>query len=108
MVKFTLGLLVFLTYSLIRRPNSMHTSQLVGQSVEIKVAGLSSSIFAVILGVEAAGLWIHEGDVGEKIATDHQGRASSGSPKDPAVFVPFATISWLMTAMKESLYQKAR
>ena len=108
MVKFTLGLLVFLTYSLIRRPNSMHTSHLVGQSVEVKVAGLSSPISAVILGVEAAGLWIHKGDVVEKIAADHHGSASSGSPKDPAVFVPFATISWLMTAMKESLYQKAR
>jgi hypothetical protein len=29
-------------------------------------------------------------------------------PTDPAIFVPFATISWLMTAVKESLYQKAR
>jgi hypothetical protein len=29
-------------------------------------------------------------------------------PQDPAVFLPFATISWLITAMKEALYQKAR
>jgi hypothetical protein len=39
----------------------MHTSHLVGQSVEIR--GFSSPISAVILGVEAAGLWIHKGDV---------------------------------------------
>ena len=85
----------------------MHTSHLVGQSVEIKVAGFSSPISAVVLGVEAAGLWIHKGDVVEKIAAD-QDSVSSSSPKDPAVFVPFATISWLITAVKESLYQKAR
>ena len=86
----------------------MNTSQLVGQAVEIKVAGLPSPVSAVILGVEAAGLWIHKGDVVEKIGVDRGGGVSSGLPKDPAVFVPFATISWLMTAMKESLYQKAR
>jgi hypothetical protein len=86
----------------------MHTSHLVGQAVEIKVAGLTSPVSAVILGVEAAGLWIHKGDVLEKIAVDQGGGVSPGLPKDPAVFVPFATISWLMTAMKESLYQKAR
>jgi hypothetical protein len=86
----------------------MNTSQLVGQPVEVKIAGLSSPVSAVILGVEAAGLWIHKGDVVEKIAVDRGGGASPDLPKDPAVFVPFATISWLMTAMKESLYQKAR
>jgi hypothetical protein len=86
----------------------MNTSHLVGQAVEIKIAGLSSPVSAVILGVEAAGLWIHKGDVVEKIAVDRTGGASPGLPKDLAVFVPFATISWLMTAMKESLYQKAR
>jgi hypothetical protein len=85
----------------------MNTSHLVGQTVEIKVAGLASPVSAVILGVEAAGLWIHKGDIVEKIAVDHAGH-SPVLPKDPAVFVPFATISWLMTAMKESLYQKAR
>jgi hypothetical protein len=86
----------------------MHTSHLVGQPVEIKVAGFSSPISAVILGIEAAGLWIHKGDVLEKIAAEHVGGVSPSLPKDPAVFVPFATISWLVTAMKESLYQKAR
>jgi hypothetical protein len=86
----------------------MNTSHLVGQAVEIKVAGLTSPVSAVILGVETAGLWIHKGDVLEKIAVDRGGGISPALPKDPAVFVPFATISWLMTAMKESLYQKAR
>lgn len=86
----------------------MHTSHLVGQSVEIKVAGFSSPISAVILGIEAAGLWIHKGDVLEKIVADQDASVSPSLLKDPAVFVPFATISWLMTAMKESLYQKAR
>ena len=38
----------------------------------------------------------------------NQGGASDGLPQDPAVFLPFATISWLITAMKEALYQKAR
>jgi hypothetical protein len=86
----------------------MNTSHLVGQAVEIKVAGLTSPVSAVILGVETAGLWIHKGDVLEKIAVDRGGGILPALPKDPAVFVPFATISWLMTAMKESLYQKAR
>jgi hypothetical protein len=86
----------------------MNTSRLVGQAVEIKVAGLASPVSAVILGVEAAGLWIHKGDVFEKIAVNQGGGASLSLPKDPAVFVPFATISWLIAAMKESLYQKAR
>jgi hypothetical protein len=85
----------------------MNTSNLIGQSVEIKVAGLASPVSAVILGVEAAGLWIHKGDMIEKIAAD-QGGASPDLPEDPAVFLPFATISWLITAMKESRYQKAR
>lgn len=86
----------------------MNTSHLVGQPVEVKIAGLSSPVSAVIVGVEAAGLWIHKGDVVEKIAIDRNGGVPPALPKDPAVFVPFATISWLMTAMKESLYQKAR
>jgi hypothetical protein len=86
----------------------MNTSRLVGQAVEIKVAGLSSPVSAVILGVEAAGLWIHKGDVFEKIAGDQVGGVSPSLPKDPAVFLPYATISWLIAAMKESLYQKAR
>ena len=90
-----------------RRPDSMNTSQLVGQAVEIEIAGLPSPVSAVILGVEAAGLWIHKGDVVEKIGVSRW-RCFIGLTKDPAVFVPFATISWLMTAMKESLYQKAR
>jgi hypothetical protein len=85
----------------------VNTAHLIGQSVEIKVAGLTSAVSAVVLGVETAGLWIHKGDVVEKIAIDQ--RADSPSlPKDPAIFVPFATISWLMTATKESAYQKAR
>jgi hypothetical protein len=85
----------------------MNTSHLIGQAVEIKVAGLSSPVSAVILGVESAGLWIHKGDVVEKITVDRDSGLTN-SPKDPAVFVPFATISWLLTAMKESAYQKAR
>jgi hypothetical protein len=86
----------------------MNTSRLIGQAVEIKVAGLSSPVSAVILGVEPAGVWIHKGDVFEKIAIDQVGGVSPSLPKDPAVFVPYATISWLIAEMKESLYQKAR
>jgi hypothetical protein len=85
----------------------MNTAHLIGQAVEIKVAGLTSPVSAVILGVESAGLWIHKGDVVEKITVD-RGADSTALPKDPAVFVPFATIAWLLTAMKESAYQKAR
>lgn len=85
----------------------MNTSHLVGQAVAIKVAGVSSPVSAVVLGTEAAGLWIHKGNVVETIMTTEKD-VSAGSSKDLAVFVPFATISWLMTAMKEALYQKAR
>jgi hypothetical protein len=85
----------------------MNTSHLIGQSVEIKVAGLASSFSAVILGSEAAGLWVHKGDIIDQIAVS-QGGVSPNLPEDPAVFLPFATISWLITAMKEALYQKAR
>ena len=85
----------------------MNTSHLIGQAVEIKLAGVGSPVSAVVLGSEAAGLWIHKGNVVEKIVSTHKD-VSAASPKDLAVFVPFATISWLMTAMKEALYQKAR
>ncbi len=85
----------------------MNTSHLIGQSVQIKVAGLVSPFSAVILGSENAGLWVHKGDIIDKIAVE-LGDASAGLPQDPAVFLPFANISWLITAMKEALYQKAR
>ena len=85
----------------------MNTSQLIGQSVHIKLAGIPSPFSAVILGTEAAGLWVHKGDVIDQIAAN-QDSVSAGLPQDPAVFLPFATISWLITAMKEALYQKAR
>ena len=85
----------------------MNTSHLIGQSVQIKLAGLASPFSAVILGAENAGLWVHKGDIIEKIAANPDGD-SPGLPTDPAVFLPFATISWLITAMKEALYQKAR
>jgi hypothetical protein len=87
--------------------NPMNTSHLIGQSVQIKLAGVPSPFSAVILGSEAAGLWVHKGDIIDKIAVD-QGSVSPGLPQDPAVFLPFTTISWLITAMKEALYQKAR
>jgi hypothetical protein len=87
--------------------NPMNTSHLIGQSVQIKLAGIPSSFSAVILGSEAAGLWVHKGDIIDKIA-GNRGGASERLPQDPAVFLPFATISWLITAMKEALYQKAR
>ncbi len=85
----------------------MNTSHLIGQSVQIKVAGLDSPFSAVILGAETAGLWVHRGDIIDKIAVNQNG-ASTDLPQDPAVFLPFANISWLITAMKEALYQKAR
>ncbi len=85
----------------------MNTSHLIGQSVQIKVVELASPFSAVVLGAEAAGLWVHKGDIIDKIALNSNG-ASPGLPTDPAVFLPFATISWLITAMKEALYQKAR
>ena len=85
----------------------MNTSLLIGQSVQIKLAGLVSPFSAVVLGSEAAGLWVHKGDIIDKIAVNH-GAVSAAWPEDPAVFLPFATISWLITAMKEALYQKAR
>jgi hypothetical protein len=85
----------------------MNTSHLIGQSVQIKLAGLVSPVSAVVLGSEAAGLWVHKGDVLDQIAVN-QSSGSAALPDDPAVFLPFATISWLITAMKEALYQKAR
>lgn len=85
----------------------MNTSHLIGQSVQIKLVDLASPFSAVILGAETAGLWVHKGDIVEKIALN-PGGDSAGFPSDPAVFLPFATISWLITAMKEALYQKAR
>jgi len=85
----------------------MNTSHLVGQSVEIKIESVNTSVSAVILGVESAGLWIHKGDVIEKIALS-QGAAIEGALKEPAVFLPFARISWMITETKESVYQKAR
>jgi hypothetical protein len=85
----------------------MNTSHLIGQPVQIKLVDLASPFSAVILGAESAGLWVHKGDIIEKIAATPDD-ASAALPTDPAVFLPFATISWLITAMKEALYQKAR
>jgi hypothetical protein len=85
----------------------MNTSHLIGEPVEIKVSGLNSAVSGVILGVEPAGLWIHKGDVLERIAVN-RGDDFPAVPSDPAIFVPFATISWMMTSRKESAYQKAR
>jgi hypothetical protein len=85
----------------------MNTSRLVGQAVEIKIAGWDTAVSAVILGVETAGLWIHKGDVMEKIAAG-RGETPSEAPKEPVVFLPFAQISWVMAESKESVYQKAR
>ena len=85
----------------------MNTSHLIGQSVQIKIAGIASPFSAVILGAETAGLWVHKGDILNQI-TANQGGVSPGLPEDPAVFLPFATISWVITSMKEALYQKAR
>jgi hypothetical protein len=85
----------------------MNTSHLIGQSVQIKLVDLASPFSAVILGAETAGLWVHKGDIIDKIAANRDG-VSDAFPQDPAIFLPFATISWLITAMKEALYQKAR
>ena len=84
----------------------MNSSQLLGQVVEVKIEGVDP-ISAVILGVESVGLWIHKGDVLEKVDASQSG-ARSQVLKDPAVFLPFATISWLITETKAPLYQKAR
>ena len=89
------------------RAPSMNTSHLIGQSVQIKLVDLAAPFSAVVLGAESAGLWVHKGDIIEKIAVNQNG-GSAVLPTDPAVFLPFATISWLITAMKEALYQKAR
>jgi hypothetical protein len=85
----------------------MNTSHLIGQSVQIKLAGIPSPFSAIIIGSETAGLWVHKGDILDQIAVNQSG-GSAALPEDPAVFLPFATISWLITAMKEALYQKAR
>ena len=65
------------------------------------------TVTAVILGVESAGLWIHQGNVVEKIV-DSKGGAGAATSKESAVFLPFSKISWLITEIKESIYQKAR
>ena len=85
----------------------MNTSYLVGQSVEVKIESVNAAVSAVILGVETAGLWIHKGDVVEKIVAS-QGGPRSEALRNPAVFLPFARMSWLMTETKEAVYQKAR
>lgn len=85
----------------------MNTSLLVGQSVEIKIESVNTAVSAVILAVESAGLWIHKGDVAERIVAS-QGGSRSDASKEPAVFLPFARISWLMTELREPVYQKAR
>jgi hypothetical protein len=85
----------------------MNTSRLVGQTVEVKLDSVDTSFSAVVLGVESAGLWIHKGDALEKIAASLGGAPLEGR-KEPAVFLPFGKISWLLTETQESVYQKAR
>jgi hypothetical protein len=85
----------------------MNTAHLAGQNVEIKIESVHTAFSAVILAVESAGIWVHKGDVAEKIAARHGGPRSKAL-KEPVVFLPFARISWLMTEAMESVYQKAR
>jgi hypothetical protein len=85
----------------------MNTAHLAGQHVEIRIESVNTTLSAVILAVESAGVWVHKGDVAEKIATSHGGPRSKAL-NEPAVFLPFARISWLMTEAMESVYQKAR
>ena len=85
----------------------MNTAYLAGRHVEIRIESVNTSVSAVILAVESAGIWVHQGDVAEKIAASHGGPRSK-TLKEPAVFLPFARISWLMTEPMESVYQKAR
>jgi hypothetical protein len=85
----------------------MNTSHLVGQTVEVKIESVNTPFSAVILGVESAGLWIHQGDALEKI-TAGLGAVLTEGRKKPAVFLPFGKISWLVTETRESEYQKAR
>ena len=85
----------------------MNTSHLVGQSVQLRIESLDTAVTAVILGVESAGLWIHKGDVVENIMAS-KGGAGAATSKESAVFLPFSKISWLMTEIRESVYQKAR
>ena len=85
----------------------MNSTQLLGQMVSVKIEGVDTVISAVILGVESVGLWIHKGDVLEKIDACENG-ARSQVLKEPAVFLPFARIFWLITETKEPVYQKAR
>lgn len=75
--------------------------------VEVKVENIDTPISAVVLGVETAGLWVHKGDVVENIAALGGGSRST-KLAEPALFLPFAVISWLVTETKEPIYQKAR
>ena len=61
----------------------MNTSHLIGQSVQIKLVDLASPFSAVILGAESAGLWVHKGDIIEKIAATPDDASASACPTTP-------------------------
>jgi hypothetical protein len=84
----------------------MDTSNLIGHKVGIKTEGMSVALSAVILGVDTVGVWIGKGDAVAKIIAGVEGVPEGLT--EPAVFLPYAKISWMLTETKESVYQKSR
>jgi hypothetical protein len=84
----------------------MDTSNLIGHKVEIKTESLNVVLSAVILGVDTVGVWIGKGDAVAKITSSFEGLIDGFI--EPAVFLPFSKISWMLTETKEAVYQKSR
>jgi hypothetical protein len=67
---------------------------LIGKSVIIKLDSVSKALTGVVSHVENDGIWFISGDIIGEIAS-----AMAGLPlgvNEPAVYVPFSKISWLM------------
>jgi hypothetical protein len=84
----------------------MDTSNLIGHKVGIKTDNLNEALSGVIVGVDSVGVWIGKGDAVAKVIAGVQGVPEGFA--EPAVFLPYSRISWMLTETKEAVYQKSR
>jgi len=84
----------------------MDTSNLIGHKVGIKTDNVKEALSGFIVGADNIGVWIGKGDAVAKVIAGVEGVPEGFA--EPAVFLPYSRISWMLTETKEAVYQKSR
>ena len=84
----------------------MDTSNLIGHKVGIKTDNLNEAVSGTLMGANSVGVWIGNGDAVAKVIAGVKGVPEGFA--EPAVFLPYSRISWMLTETKEAVYQKSR